>query len=248
MKKYVFMMMCALCALTMSAQRVGGGGSYSNEPRKVTFGVRAGLNVANVDENFWDEKWEGINKSKSLLGFKVGAICDIPVWQDLSMQPGLYVSMKGGKVDNMHGYYSNDVERKRSQTLRPIYLDVPILAVYHIRLANGLDLQPAFGPYFSFGVGGKRTYADNDPDDPEEEKFDIFGGRDDDDYYYSAKMLRRFDCGLTFGFGASWHQFYAGLNYDLGLYNTYNEYFREYNEKNSHCKNRVLTISVGYNF
>jgi len=245
MKKFIFLTMCAICALTMSAQRVGGGNgyssSYSGEPRKVTFGVRAGLNVASLDENAWNE--DANDKPKSLIGFKVGAICDIPIWRDLSLQPGLYISMKGGKIENYDSYYD---AHYRTISIKPIYLDIPVLAVYHIRLANGIDLQPAIGPYFSFGIGGKskRTYYYYDDRD---EKYDLFGeddGRDDDE---GGQMFRRFDCGLSLGFGVNWHKFYAGLNYDLGLYNVYNEEMRGSKDE-YHCKNRVFTVSVGYNF
>ena len=93
MKKLFVAAVCAVFALTASAQRASSTSSsfFSTEKADegVRFGVRAGLNFANLSGDHLD--------LDSRTSFHVGVIADIPLMQSLYIQTGLYFQSKGAK-------------------------------------------------------------------------------------------------------------------------------------------------------
>ena len=89
MKKIIIVAVCAFCALTASAQRASSSSSsfFSTEKAEggVQFGIRGGLNVANMTI-------EEDNVSVSCdakTNWHVGVIADIPMMESLYVQTGL---------------------------------------------------------------------------------------------------------------------------------------------------------------
>ncbi len=175
----------AACALFVSAAQAGV---------PVTYGVRAGMNVSNMKMK------EGGSSEKfgTKVGFHVGAIVDIPVFkQYLYVQPGLSFTQKGAK----------DSEGGLTETLNPLYLEIPILLSGRYDINKKVQVQVSFGPYFAAGLCGK----DKEKWGSETDKEDFFGDG-----------VKRFDAGLSVGAGVLlMKHYFVGIQYEAGLANIF---------------------------
>ena len=159
MKKTILTLVCAIAALSVSAQRASSSSSsfFSTEKsdEKVTFGVRGGVNFSNL--SIEGEGWD------SHTGFHAGVNVDIPLLQSLYLSTGLYYTVKGFSDDR--------VEKKASAN----YLEIPVLASYRYNFSDNAQLQVNVGPYFAYGIGGKQKYMEYEWDyfDDEDNKFDV---------------------------------------------------------------------------
>lgn len=217
MKKLLLVFACAISALTMSAQRASSSSSsfFSTEKADggVLFGIRAGINFANL--SFKEDGYSYSTDSRTT--FHVGVIADIPLMQSLYVQTGLFLQNKGAKEEG-DGYKT---------TLKPMYLQIPVLASYRYDFSDALQLQVNVGPYFAYGIGGKWK----EEEDGESYEVDFF----DDG-------IKRFDCGLQVGGGLTFAQhYYLGVAYEFGFTNIADE-------SEMKIKNNNLMISLGYNF
>lgn len=110
------------------------------QEKKVTLGVKAGLNLSNVgsDKGNYDN-------TKTKAGFHAGLTLDYaftPNWYILS---GIEYSYKGVKVE----LSSND------QHINAAYVQLPVLAGFKIPLVQDMAILISTGPYFAYGVHGK---------------------------------------------------------------------------------------------
>lgn len=222
MKKVFFMLVCAVVALSASAQRASSSSSsfFSTESsdQPVTFGIRAGVNFANVTG-------DDLRKQSSHTGFHAGVVVDIPLMESLYIQPGFFYTVKGFEWERYH------IARKAS----PAYLEIPILASYRYPISDDVQLQINFGPYLAYGIGGKVKTTDHDNNDMEGE------------YNYFDAEIHKFDMGLQIGVGVTIAKhYYVGIGYEFGL-TKINKDDYDYDEVES-IKNKNFFISVGYNF
>ncbi len=196
MKKILFVLACAICTLTASAQYASDASSsffsVQKSDQPITFGIRGGINWAKQNVSY-----DGYSFSpKNNVGFNVGVSVDIPMFESLYLQSGLYYTVKGYKLEE-DGY---------TEKATPSYLELPILASYRYNFSDFTQLQINFGPYIAYGIAGKYKWDDGDDD------IDYF----DDD-------IKRFDAGLAIGAGMTFGHFFLGVNYDLGLTNILKE-------------------------
>src|SRR5690606_21804669 len=100
----------------------------------------------------------GIDKNRSLSGFHVGVVADLPlVPQILSFQPAVLYTTKGAKLEA--GDKNNStVDPYRKFTTNPQYIEVPLNFVGKIPLGENTRLFGGLGPYFAFGVAGKNKW------------------------------------------------------------------------------------------
>lgn len=228
MKKILFILVCAACAFSASAQRASSSSTtfFSTEKadRSVTFGVRVGMNSSNMNFSGEDDSESADNK----IGFNAGVSVDIPMLQSLYLQTGLYYTTKGYKIEE------NDGDYKYTTKATPSYLEIPVMASYRYDFSDNAQLQVNFGPYFAYGIGGKEKYERSYKGEKKEEKEDLFG---------KDNEFKRFDAGLGIGAGFTYSKFFFGLNYQFGLANIAQDAEDGYS-----VKNRNLSISIGYNF
>lgn len=222
MKKFLLVVVCAISALTVSAQRASSSSSsfFSTESVDggVKWGVRVGANFANM--SFSSNGYSSSPKSRT--SFHVGVIADIPVVESFYVQSGLFLQNKGYKIGD-----------DETITAKPMYLEIPVLASYRYNFNDATQLQINFGPYFGYGIGGKNKYEY----DGESEEEDIFG--DDGD-------LKRFNCGLQVGAGVIFaSHIYLGVAYQFGLSNIYNDPDKD---SDYSIKDKNWMVSLGYNF
>lgn len=191
---------------------------------KTTFGVRAGVNLANIT----GEDASGNDIDYSLrTGFHVGVNAEIPVGTGFYLQPGVLYSQKGAEYKNEAGGVLLN------------YIEVPVNFVYKPVLGTG-RLLLGFGPYVGVGINGKQKLSDGS-------KSDVEFTTDYDPSDISRAQLRRIDAGgnLLAGYEFS-NNISLQLNAQLGLMRLAPDVNGEDNPVNT--KNTGFGISVGYRF
>ncbi|WP_345951017.1 outer membrane beta-barrel protein [Mucilaginibacter sp. PAMB04274] len=68
-------------------------------PNKTTFGFKGGLNLANMELTQTGES--GSYTFSTLKAFSAGVFADVVVTENFSIQPGLYYTIKGLKLDEV---------------------------------------------------------------------------------------------------------------------------------------------------
>lgn len=196
MKKLLLtIMVFAACTLTASAQRARSSSSsfFSTEKadEPITFGIRAGLNLATMKAKDGKVSYTGDTRTS----FNAGVMVDIPLLQSIYIQSGLYYTSKGYK-EKGDGWKS---------TASANFLEIPILASYRYDFGDAAQLQFNIGPYFAYGIGGKFKEEEGN----KEYSDDFF----DDD-------TNKFDMGLQIGGGVTISKhYYIGVAYEWGLTN-----------------------------
>lgn len=149
MKKILFLVaICLLVAGSVSAQVYYGPRRVvrrppprrqSDEFYRVRVGITGGMNIANTI-NAYNANYS----TGAIVGFNAGLTMEIPIIYPLSFAPEVLYSQKGYAAVTTDGNF----------TQRSNYIDVPLLAKFH--------LSPTFnflvGPQVSFPVSTTNTY------------------------------------------------------------------------------------------
>lgn len=115
----------------------------ANAQSPVRFGVKAGVNIANIIKDNGNNDF----KTDAKTGFNVGLTADIKLVDGIAFTPELLYAQKGYKLTGG----STDYTRTTN------FIDVPILA--SIRLASPLNL--VVGPQVSFLMSTSTKYSNN---------------------------------------------------------------------------------------
>lgn len=193
---------------------------------QVIFGVKGGLNLANMVEKDNDETYSKNYKMKA--GFHLGVTAEFSISEKFAIEPGLLYSSKGFKVE----------EDGITFTANLNYLEIPINAIYKIDLGSTKVLISA-GPYLGFALSGKYKASEavfGENEDSKEQKIEIGSDKEKDE-------IKALDFGLNIGAGVEIKNITIGLQYGLGLANLSLDTDNGYT-----LKNKVLGISVGYKF
>lgn len=215
---------------------------------QVKFGLKAGMNVNNISQNFKESDWEF--ETKMRLAYHFGATIDYGLSDALSLQSGLLFTSKGFSYDleedlddgeTVDGYYRAIFN----------YLEIPINFAYKIN-----DFQIYAGPYLAIGIGGKNkwdlTYKYDGDEYSESDEYNfkpVFGevgegDLDDDEDAYSA-----LDYGLNLGVGYQTGPILINAGYSLGLGNLTPAYEGDDDDRGDYkISNRVISLSVSYFF
>ncbi len=196
------------------------------------FGVRAGLNLANMLEKDDNETYSDDYKMNP--GFHVGATAEFPITEMFSFETGLFLSTKGTKISEEETFWGETFKIEAEMNL--LYIDVPLSGKASFDL-GGAKVHGVLGPYIGMGISGKLKYEFSMGGETEKDEQDIEWGSDEDKH-----DLKRLDFGLALGAGVEINSIQIGLSYGLGLANItpIDNDFR--------ISNRVLGISLGYNF
>ena len=161
-------------------------------------------------------KAKGISSDpKILAGIHYGAFLEIPLTGNFTMEPGLLFSAKGSN-------YKNDT---LEFSISPIYVEVPLIAVYSFG-SDAVKISLFAGPYFAFGIAGYKIEPGGDL------KSISYGSGENND-------LRPFDVGLNFGTGINIKGFLISAQYGIGLAN-----LSPLKTDDSEIKNKVIGISI----
>lgn len=188
-----------------------------------TFGIKAGVNLANQTAKDDDDSYDDDYKSK--IGFNVGVTLDIPISDVVSFETGLIASSKGSKVEG------TGFEAKTNL----LYVDIPLTAKFSFEINRDSKFYIAAGPYVGIGLSGKSTSKVDGLDEQEE---DIKWGSDE-----AEDDLKRLDYGAQINIGAEFSGFQIGAGYGLGLAN-----IAPSDANGFKATNRVISVTVGYRF
>lgn len=211
--------------MAMGVQAQTGLWDSGKPAQPVTFGVRAGMNVATVGGDEDD--------AKSKIGFFGGLGVDFNIVNSLSINSGLFFTQKGCKTDDIdmdiEGY---PMDANARFTMN--FIELPVYLSYRLPLNLESSLQVFFGPYFDYGVYGKATADIKFKGELHGEKVSQSMNLFDDDYDF-----KRFHVGLGLGAAYTWSRFSVGLSYQWGMTEVVADAESYWNNFN---------ISVGYNF
>ena len=218
MKKIVLCLLAVAAGLTVFSQ---------NES---SFGVRAGLNVTNLELSAG-----GLSASMdSRASYHVGIAYQQPMLRMLPLyfETGLYLSGRGASI----GAADLDLDVSGKAKFNMLYLQVPAVISWHFNIKS-VSIQPLVGVYYGFGIHGKLK--------GDAAKIDLFKeiSLPVQDGSVEGQVFKRSDFGLRFGAGVTYlKHYYLGLGYDLGLLNISKE------SDGGKIKNGSFFISLGYNF
>ncbi len=195
------------------------GSAVAQDYEKNIFGVRAGMNVANMSA-------QGLS-ANSKIGFHVAGVYQrlLTSSMPLYLETGLQFSQKGCKFD----YVSDADEGSASMKLNALYLEIPIMVNYKFHIKDVVTVYPSVGVYYAFGLGGKYKNV---------ESYDSFGDKG---------CLKRSDFGMRISGTVDWNHFSFGLGYEFGFSNVGKD-AEAMNTMGAKIKTSNLFISVGYNF
>ena len=191
---------------------------------QVKYGVKAGLNLANILAK--DNDYTYSDDYSTRIGIHLGVTAELPISEKFSLQGGLLYSTKGYRfsLDDSSG---NSIE---SFSVILQYYEIPINVIYKIEL-GGLKLCLNAGPYLGYAFRGVAKDSEGYSEDLN------IGYTDDDD-------IKALDFGFNIGAGVELNdKITIGLQYGLGLTNT-----ASYTENGYRVNNRVIGISFGYMF
>ena len=242
MKKMLLAIAAMAFTATSFAQRASSSSSsfFSTEKsdESITFGVRVGMNAANVALDGFNSRSYFADKKKTRIGFNLGVNVDIPITQSMYMQTGLYYTQKGAKWKDHGTEYGEKWEDK--ETWNPGFLQLPILASYRYNFSDNAQLQISTGPYFAVGVSGKWKSEETEDGDTYKDKSPLFGEDEDGDH-----CLKRFDAGWQIGLGVTIKKFFIGYTFEAGFSNlAHSDWWAD----NRSIKSRNHMINVGVNF
>lgn len=129
------------------------GTSAATLAQSVKFGIKAGANFSNVDA-------QDVN-TDNITSWHAGALVEIHALPNFSVQPELFYSSQGAKVQGADDFKFD-------------YIAVPVLAKFYL-IADKLSLEA--GPQFSFLVNDESPFS-GIADDFDSQSFDfgVIGG------------------------------------------------------------------------
>jgi hypothetical protein len=185
---------------------------------QIKFGPKVGLNLSTITLKMGSISID----PKTVVGFHVGMISEIPLVGNFCLQPGLLYSAKGSKW----------AESGEEIKLTPSFLEIPVNAVYKFDL-KAVKILINAGPNFAFGIGGKYKYTFGTTNESGSLKFGSSSGDD----------MKPFDLGLNIGAGVEITQIIISANYGFGLTN-----LAPTTTNDEKMKTRVFGLSVAYLF
>lgn len=258
----VMLMMMLMCVTNVSAQwsvtpEAGMNVTKYKDSPAAQVGFKAGAAVSYTFGSGLFSLQSGLyyvqrGTGKSFNGVAYGKTMDKDgkeVDYSLNFAPGYLGSFGYGNFAGYggYGYFGNGginfpldmrVEgiRLNEGSVRRDYLQLPILARFNRKIGKDVRLHIAAGPYFAYGIGGKKQYSLMEISEKgfstTSDSWNPFG---------KNSSLKRFDWGLTFNAGIEVKRFTLNASYDLGL-------GREYESQNMDLKYQTVSFTVGYSF
>ena len=228
---------------------------------QITFGVKAGLNMANISQDYKDSDEE--MPTKMGIAFHGGLAVDYALSEKMSIQSGLLFTIKGynDDLDEMAKeldaeFDVSGIELEGSSTARLNYLEIPIHFAYGIND----KLQLFAGPYVAIGFGGKLKSDITMKFGGESEALgeetitlkSVIGEADYADLGDEEDFVNGLDFGLNVGLGYKvTPAILVNAGYSLGLGNLNPSKIKDvtdYEPKDYKMSNNVISLSVTYLF
>ncbi|GAB4045502.1 porin family protein [Spirosoma litoris] len=172
---------------------------------QVQLGVKAGVNLATL--KFDNPTLNATQQART--DFQGGFLVDVPITTSFSLQPALLISTKGTQINTFAIDSSrNPIATPITNSIKLLYVELPVLALFHFDVSSSLRLYGGLGPYLGLGIGGRisSTFV------PIGEREVVFGSGS-----VGSNSFRRFDYGVSGAAGLEWHRLMAGVTYGYGL-------------------------------
>lgn len=213
--------------LLLAATLIMVGVSLNAQDNPFTFGVKAGVNMSNMNGD--------VTGNKVRFGYNIGVTVDYAINQDWYILSGLQYTTKGVNFDKIGGV---------KPSVHAAYLQLPIHAAYKLEVTPSTTLVFHAGPYLAYGINGKSKLGPND-----DVEVDIEGIEDLEGLVNSLlnkktntfDTFKRFDAGLGLGIGAEFGKIALDLGWDFGLVNILDKY-------DGSVRNANAYLTVGYKF
>ena len=164
--------------------------------------------------------------TKAIFVGKVGIGIEYPLSTNFSLMPSVEFAMKGAKWEYEGPAYSLE------ETLKPLYVQIPILGAYRFNLNNDWNMALKAGPYFAYGISGNV-----------EAKGSYSGGSiSEDEDLFSDLDAKRFDAGVDVGLDFEYHRFVFGLEYERGFISFAPD------DADINVYNQAVYVTIGYKF
>jgi hypothetical protein len=212
----------------------------SLEAQKSSGFIKGGINIANISIT----NDGSVDQNKSLIGFQVGFMGDLPMSSFFSIQPGIQFTSKGSKTQSGS---TTDATYYRATT-NPMYIEVPVNAVFKIPFGEGSKFFFGAGPYIAMGVAGKNKVEGKFLGSSFSSKKNIQWSNDDPttlNYEEGAGygIMKRFDYGFNGTVGFETSNVIFSANYGLGMAKLQSGSNSSADQKNKH---RVLSFTLAF--
>lgn len=208
---------------------------------QISFAPELGLNLANMHERTYDMNGDKVNKNGGIkLGVKAGVNADIWLGERLSLQPGLFYSIKGAKFDDDESYGTITVKDENNITLH--YFEVPLNLQYYFNDPSEGRFFVGVGAYLGVAFSGKNKFHSEASGTTTDTVIKYHFGDD-----YNDNDLRRFDFGAQVNVGYLLRSgiFFRGM-YQQGITNMAPHGNRPPAIDDLAMRNSNITISIGY--
>jgi hypothetical protein len=190
MKKIFTAIVAMMLAVPSFAQFASGG--FELDKSNVYYGARMGLTLASMSDDYDASSMKACLTLGGVIGLRVSS--SSPVF----LESGFYYTERGGKSD----YYKCGIN----------YFEIPLLIKYGFKASDDIALLPFFGPYFSYGIGGKIKATKDYSGTPGFSKGNNFNSFQSDHFKHS-------DMGFKLGCGAEYNRLYLEIGYQIGVKN-----------------------------
>ena len=179
MKKILSVLIIMIATVPSFAQLSSGGFSFDKE--NLYYGIRIGMTGASVS---------GDGDLDGKIGMTLAGVVGIHLSDNtpLFLESGLYYTERGGKKGNVRAGLN--------------YLEIPLLIKYGFKATDEIAVLPFFGPYFSYGLGGKLKTGDTKRSS-----------------YNNEAGFNHPDMGFKLGCGVEYNKLYLEIGYQFGVAN-----------------------------
>lgn len=156
---------------------------------QVTFGIKGGLNGT----KFILKDGNTTDKAYGLMSLHLGVTAELPLSEQIFVEPALLFSGKGGKITESNGIFSDE-------RFNLTYAELPVNFLYKYPLNEDKLKVVAFGgPYLGILLSAKDKQGNQSEDFKDE--------------------LKSLDAGLNIGAGVELDKLTFGIQYGIGLAN-----------------------------
>lgn len=179
--------------------------SGTSAQAQVRLATKVGLNVAAVAV----PSQYRIYSNTPRVGFQGGLLLDWPITNSFSLQPALLISSKGTEFYTSNTNYQTGVSSSSLyHSIKLVYAEVPVLAVFRYKLGQSCRVYGGLGPYLGIGIGGEHTSPILYIVDT---SIPFGSGR------YPNFSFRRLDYGASLATGVDVKRWQFGFTYNHGL-------------------------------
>lgn len=224
MKRIILSALLAIIAFTTNAQS------------RFSLEAKAGIGTA----NFYGKD----TNTDTRIAYKAGVGFNYQINSRWTLKPSLsFVSIGARK----------DIQYVGSFNMNEMYLQLPVMMAFNIKLGNNYTAQLSAGPYISYGIGGmtsgsidEYSVGGNGSNRYREFRIYTFGNLS-----HKSMGNKRLDAGLMLGINLEYNRLIFGAELQVGITNVNNQLdglLQEASNEAFHPHNLASFFTLGYRF